>query len=73
MKKMIKNDSSTLVTPNVGEMLLIKGPLHAIKIPYEDSQRSKSSTHGAPLEARFVIIDDGSCTNVTPNTLIDKL
>jgi len=36
-----KNDGSTLVTPNVGEMLLIKRSLHATKVPYEDSQREQ--------------------------------
>jgi len=34
-----ENDGFTLVTPDVGEMLLIKRSLHTTKVPYEDSQR----------------------------------
>jgi len=32
-----ENDCSTLVSPNVREMLLIKRSLYATKVPYEDS------------------------------------
>jgi len=34
-----ENDGSTLVTLDIGQMLLIKRSLHATKVPYEDSPR----------------------------------
>ena len=70
-----KNDGSTLVTPNVGEMLLIKRSLHATKVPYEDSQREQIFNSRCTIwdKVYSLIIDDESCRNVASNTLIDKL
>ena len=36
-----ENDGSTLVAPSVGELLLIKRSLYAVKFPSEDSQREQ--------------------------------
>ena len=49
-----ENDDSTLVTPNAGELLLIKGNSMSQGFLMMIAKGNKSLTQGPPLEARFV-------------------
>ena len=50
-----ENDGSTLLTPDVREILLIKRSLRALRFLMKIVEGHKSSTQGAPLEVMFVI------------------
>ena len=67
-----ENDGFTLVTHDIGEMLLIKRSLHATKITYEDGQREQIFNARCTIGGKVCnLIIDGSCTNVASHTLID--
>ena len=49
------NDVPTSVTPNVGELLLIKRSLHVTKALRKKSKGNKSLIQSALVEARFAV------------------
>ena len=65
----------TLVTWNVGELLVIRRALHVKEVPLEPSERKKIFHTQCSIRAKMceLIIDGGSCTNVASVILIDKL
>ena len=64
----------TLITPNVGELLLINRPLHITKALYEESQREPIFNWRCAIRGKVCgIIGGGNGTNVTSKKLIDKL
>jgi len=58
------DDVPTLVTPDVGDLLLIKRSLHVTNAPYEESQREQIFTSRCTIRGKVcgLIIDGGSCT-----------
>jgi len=70
-----ENDGSTLVTLDVGELLLIKRSLYVIRAPYEDSQREQILNSRCTIGRKVCGLnrDGRSSTNATSMTLIDKL
>ena len=64
-----------MVTTGVGELLLIKRPLYAIKFPYKDRQKEQIFNSRCTIGGKVyeLIIDGWSCTNVAFKALIDKL
>jgi len=49
-----ENKDHTLVTLDVGELLVIQRAIHVKQVPLKPSQREKPSTLGVQLEARCV-------------------
>ena len=55
-----ENDGFTLVTHDIGEMLLIKRSLHATKITYEDSHMQQIFISRCTIESNICsLITDG--------------
>jgi len=69
-----EEDGHPLVTPDVGEFLVIRRAFHAKEVPLEPSQREKIFHTWCTVGGKLceLIIDEGSCTNVAATTLIDK-
>jgi len=59
-----ENDGSTMVTLDIGELLLIKRSLHATEVPYEDRQREQIFNSRCTIGGKICgfIIDSDSCT-----------
>jgi len=69
-----ENDVPTLVTADVGELLLIKRSLYVTKTPIESQgEKMFNSRFTIGRKVYGLIIDGGSCINVASNTLINKL
>jgi len=70
-----EEDDHTLVTPDVGELLVIQRALHAKEIALEPSQREQIFHTCCTIGGKVCefIIDGGSFTNVAFTTLIEKL
>jgi len=75
-EKVVDTDQ-TLITPNVGELLVIRRAVHVQEAhtPCEPSQREKIFHTRCTVGGKICefIIDGGRCTNVASRTLIDKL
>jgi len=70
-----EEDYHTLVTLDVGELLVIWRSLHAKEVPLGPSQREQIFYTRCTIGGKIckLIIDRGSCTNVASTTLIEKL
>jgi len=70
-----EEENRTLVTPDVGELLVIRRALHAKEVPFEPTQREQIFFTQGTIGGKVceLIIDGGSCTNVASMTLIHKL
>ena len=70
-----EEDDHTLVTLDVGELLVIRRALHTKEVPLEPSQREQILHTCCTARGKVckLIIDKGSCTNVASIPLIDKL
>jgi len=70
-----EEDDHALVTPGVGELLVIRRALHAKEVPLEPSQREQIFYTRCTITGKVCkpIITGGCCTNVASTTLIDKL
>ena len=57
-----ENDGSTLVTPSIGELLLIKRSLHVTRVPHDDSQREQIVNSRCTIRDKVcgLIINGGS-------------
>ena len=68
------NDAHTLITLDVGELLLIKRSLHVTKTTHEESQTEQIFNSRCTIGGKVcgLIVDGDTCTNVASNTLIDK-
>jgi len=74
-KEEFEEEEHTLVTPDVGKLLVIWRALHAKEVPLEPNQREQIFHTRCTIGSKVCefIIDEGSCTNVASMTLIDKL
>jgi len=70
-----KEDDPTLVTPDVGELLVIRRAVHAKEVPLKPNQREQIFHTQCTIGSKMceLIIDGGTRTNVAFTTLIDKL
>ena len=70
-----EENNHTLITLNVGELLVIRRVLHVEKVPLEPSQKEQifHTQYTIGSKACERIIDGGSCTNVASIILSDKL
>ena len=70
-----EEEDHTVVTLDVGELLVIKRAPHDKEVPLEPSQRKQifHTRYTVGDKVCELIIDGGSCTSVTSMALIDKL
>jgi len=74
-KEEYKEEDHTLLTPDVRELLVIQKVRHAKEVPLEPSQREQILHTRCTIGGKVceLVIDEGSWTNMTCTTLIDKL
>ena len=70
-----EEEGHTIVTPDVGELLVIQRVLHAKEVPLKPSQREQIFHTRCLIGGKVceLIMDEGSCTNVASMTLINRL
>ena len=70
-----EEEDHTIVTLDVGELLVIWRALYAKEVPLEPTQSKQIFYTWCTIGGKVceLIIDGGSCTNVASMTLIDKL
>jgi len=70
-----EEDNHTLITPDIGELLVIGKVVHAKEVPLEPNQMEKIFHTQYTIRGKMceLIIDGGSCTNVAFSKLINKL
>jgi len=68
-------EEETQLEADEGELLVLRRFLHAQDTPYDKAQRDMIFPSRCTIQDKIcnLIIDGGSCTNVTSTTLIEKL
>ena len=74
-KELEEEEEDTILAPEVGEFLVLKRALHTMEVLMEENQRKLIFHSWCAIQGKVcsLIIDGGSCTNVTSSYLIDKL
>jgi len=70
-----ENEDHTLVTLDIGELLVIQRALRVEEVPFDPRQREQVFHTWCIVKSKMceLIIDKGSCTNMALMTLINKV